>query len=344
MTTATTPRPIFIIGSPRSGTSVFTWAVGQHPNLLPIEETSWLARAATDLGVAYSIGSARGERSHLSAAGISRAEMFELSGRAFNELVVRGGERAEIGEADDAFAVRRAATDPKRRWVDGTPENSFAVYGIHLLFPEARFVHLVRDVRAVVRSLVNFSNAGGQDMAPTEAWQKWFDCVSSAHNAERALGSNVVLRLRHQELVDDPEGTLERCMAHVGEELHPDCLRPLGDRINSSNVAPTFDVDALDVEPELRVKADGLCAEVLDRDLTYAPDADVLDRMASDFAQRVRFTENLAGDRLRALEALRRVEREKAEAQRWALSLRGELEALRSRATAVDGVSSQPTG
>ena len=32
-------KPVFIIGSPRSGTSILTWALGQHPNLYPLEET-----------------------------------------------------------------------------------------------------------------------------------------------------------------------------------------------------------------------------------------------------------------------------------------------------------------
>ena len=38
----------------------------------------------------------------------------------------------------------------------GTPEYSLHICGLLKLFPQARFVHVFRDVDAVVRSMVNF--------------------------------------------------------------------------------------------------------------------------------------------------------------------------------------------
>jgi hypothetical protein len=35
-------KPIFIVGAPRSGTSILAWCLGQHPNILPQEESNWL--------------------------------------------------------------------------------------------------------------------------------------------------------------------------------------------------------------------------------------------------------------------------------------------------------------
>jgi hypothetical protein len=42
------------------------------------------------------------------------------------------------------------------RWVDGAPGNSFYICGLRKLFPQALFVHSVRDVTGVVRSLLTF--------------------------------------------------------------------------------------------------------------------------------------------------------------------------------------------
>ncbi|MEO7724865.1 MAG: sulfotransferase, partial [Chthoniobacterales bacterium] len=64
--------PVFIVGSPRSGTSILTWCLGQHPNLLGLEESNWMAPFAVDLAVAFRRGSARGERSQLSSMGMER--------------------------------------------------------------------------------------------------------------------------------------------------------------------------------------------------------------------------------------------------------------------------------
>ena len=112
------PRPVFIVGSPRSGTSVCTWALGQHSNILPLEETVWLPRVAVDLGVAHAVGSSRGERSHLSASGITREEMCATVGRALNKLVISHRTVTSTAEGHDAFQLTRSGADPTRRWVD----------------------------------------------------------------------------------------------------------------------------------------------------------------------------------------------------------------------------------
>jgi len=36
------PQPVFVVGMYRSGTSILTWALGQHPNLWALDETGWL--------------------------------------------------------------------------------------------------------------------------------------------------------------------------------------------------------------------------------------------------------------------------------------------------------------
>ena len=59
-------RPIFVVGSPRSGTSILTWCLGQHPNIFPVPESNWLGQFAINVQVSYEIGSARADRSILS--------------------------------------------------------------------------------------------------------------------------------------------------------------------------------------------------------------------------------------------------------------------------------------
>ena len=75
-------KPIFIVGSDRSGTTILTWCVGQHPNILAQEESNWIGRFAINVGVAYEIGTARAERSQLSALCVRREDFFALFGKS----------------------------------------------------------------------------------------------------------------------------------------------------------------------------------------------------------------------------------------------------------------------
>src|SRR5207249_10868777 len=134
-------------------------------------------------------------------------------------------------------------SDSKSRWVDGTPEYSLHICGLRKLFPGALFIHIVRDVDSVVRSLLNFDRLGEGSLVANEqeAYNYWLRTVSSCLLAERAYGPRVVLRLRHSDLVNEPEAAFRSLLNFLGEPYTPECLEPLAQRINSSNVPADFD-------------------------------------------------------------------------------------------------------
>ena len=82
-------KPIFVVGSPRSGTSILSWCLGHHPNMFPVPESNWMGDFAVNLGIAYQIGSARGDYSILSAMDVQDDEVFAAFGRTINELIMR---------------------------------------------------------------------------------------------------------------------------------------------------------------------------------------------------------------------------------------------------------------
>ena len=69
-------KPIFVVGSPRSGTSILTWCLGQHPNIFPVPESSWMDQFAVNVAISYVVGTARDNRTILSAMDRSREEFF----------------------------------------------------------------------------------------------------------------------------------------------------------------------------------------------------------------------------------------------------------------------------
>ena len=241
-------RPIFIVGSPRSGTSILTWCLGQHPNLLPLEESNWMAPFALDATVAFRRGSERGERSQISSMGMSRDEFLASFGSSIGSLIVRhrlefNSRARQAAETDPslahpAFKISRQEGEPKERWVNGTPEYSFGICGLRKLFPAAKFIHLVRNCDEVVPSMIHFTRVGGIKLAEDEedAYSQWKHYVNACLSAEKAYGSKIILRVFHHQLIQEPKDTIQELLDFVGESFDARCIEPLKKRINSSRV------------------------------------------------------------------------------------------------------------
>jgi hypothetical protein len=220
------PRPVFVLGPLRSGASLLTLSLGQHPNLLQVLETNWLERFGIGLQQAFGDGHLVRNRSQLPIDGIEIEDFFAHFGEAIDRLMLRS-----VDKIDDVTGDEPAAT-PYRpgRWLDGTPRNCFAVFVLTRLFPAARFIHIVRDVNEVVTALSSDDTRRHYrsrylGLTPKEAYRHWLDTTRACLDAERAFGSSVVMRVRRDDLVAVPEPTLRRCLDFLGEPFVPECLR-----------------------------------------------------------------------------------------------------------------------
>ena len=149
------------------------------------------------------------------------------------------------------------------------------------LFPEARFVHVVRDSDAVVRSLADpalgSAGATGGTQIPAhlrtrlsegEAADRWMAGARAGLEAERTLG-NRVLRVTYDQLVDAPEALVRRCLEFVKEEWDERCMRPL--RGLAPGAAAQAPVGETAKHDPLRAAARALSDELLGRRPAVAP-------------------------------------------------------------------------
>jgi hypothetical protein len=305
-------KPIFVVGSPRSGTSILTWCLGQHPNIIPLEESDWMGELAIDLAIYYQLGTSRGYYSLLSSMDVTTAEFFSVFGRTINDLILRHDidlERKRWRQAagpntpDDHFDTEFRL---KRRWVDGTPEYSFHICGLRKLFPQALFIHIFRDVSSVVRSMLHFHDLSGGNLVANEqeAYGYWLRTVRSCLLAERAYGPQVVYRLRHSDLVQTPEAAFRSVFGFLNEPFAPECLEPLAQRINSSNVPADFKIDLTKVDPSVLEQARQLCQEVEKGSQAHEPSIKAVDEIEAAFDERVKFVATLASEYRKALQKI----------------------------------------
>src|SRR5438552_10112221 len=256
-------KPIFVVGSPRSGTSILTWCLGQHPNIVPLPESGWMGDFAIDLAIRYQIGAARGDRSVLSAMDIQSDEFLASFGQTINQLIQRhrkdlerkrsGASRTSSGRIASTAKKRGSKSEPQKRWADGTPEYSFHICGLRKLFPKALFIHLVRDVSSVVPSMMSFYRVGGTHLVANEqeAYEYWLRAVRACVQAEKAYGSKVIYRLRYSDLITNSKAAIRSVLKFLGEPYAAACLEPLREKINSSRVSGNFRGEELRAKPSL---------------------------------------------------------------------------------------------
>jgi hypothetical protein len=143
--------------------------------------------------------------------------------------------------------VRMLALVPGLRAVEQTPETAFVLVAALRAYPQARAVHLVRDGRDVVCSLLergwlNAGRGGGDDarLAYGAGARFWvdpdrtseFEAASDAGRAAwawrayvtaaRAAGGERVLELRYESIASDPGAVAAALARHLG--IEPDDL------------------------------------------------------------------------------------------------------------------------
>jgi len=342
-------KPIFVVGSPRSGTSVLTWCLGQHPNIIALEESAGIGDLTIALAICYQMGTALGDYSLLSAMDVQKEEFFASFGQTINELILRHSvdlerKRWERAAAPNTprhhFLTGQSADILKARWVDGTPEYSFSICGLRKLFPNAVFIHIVRDVTRVVRSMLNFYRIAGVSLVGNEqeAYDYWFRAVSSCLLAEQAYGPAVVFRLRYSELIDQPEASLRSLLNFLGESFAAECLAPLEKRINSSNVPADFKLGHPDTDPAVVERATRLCAEIEATPQPSEASPASADKIEAAFNQRLQYVATLESEYAKAQQEVKRLNTENvrniARAERLAKEIKGKravIEDLRAR-------------
>jgi hypothetical protein len=193
------PMP-FIVGTGRCGSTLLRLMLDSHPSLALPDETHFIPRLARLAG--------SGANLHQLVDALRTDERWAGFGITSEALLARAGTRREppVEALLRAFYEGYAARFGKTRYGDKTPPYVFEMPLVRQLFPEARFVHLVRDGRDVALSMREKAWWGPKTLAETASW--WTITILMAR--AQGAGAPDYLEVRYEDLVQQPEETLRR--------------------------------------------------------------------------------------------------------------------------------------
>ncbi|RNL87488.1 sulfotransferase family protein [Halostreptopolyspora alba] len=217
-------RPIIVLGCPRSGTTLLQLMLHAHPRIAVPPETRfvtsvyWHRKRYGDLREPDNL---RGLAEWIVRTKKTRFADLGLDAEETIDEIVNGP--PTLGSALGTVFRRYARKFDKPRWGDKRPAYHHSIPQLARMFPDAQFVHLIRDGRDCVGSLKNMSWYRGDSYA---AIATWAEAIDNGRAAARELGSGRFYELQYEQLIGDPEGELSALCGFLGEEFHPAMCEP----------------------------------------------------------------------------------------------------------------------
>ena len=226
--------PVFIVGYFRSGTSLLQSLLAGHPDIavLPGEanwftgertrrfddvHAQWIRRLVSPDGLPpfWTLGRPW-------EGGDDGYERFTRSLLSFAARRPHGHDL--LGDIAAAYAACRSGAP--RLWAEKTPGNELHVREIVAAYPNARFLHTVRDPRATVASIIAFNRARrtfpGMPVAAAELARS----LTAARTNAAEHGADRYLVVRYEELVAGPERETRRIADFLGVEWNETLTAP----------------------------------------------------------------------------------------------------------------------
>jgi hypothetical protein len=216
---ATSISPIFLVGCPRSGTTLLQQMLDAHPDVAIAPEIHFVRRFWQNRDAYGSLDSSDQFRRLLTdIMAIPEFAEMELDADRFSEAAWQSDRTyaALFQLLLQQFAHRRGVNV----FGEKTPNNVLHMETLQTFFPSARFIHLVRDPRDVVNSWRSVPWSTGSIAGDAEIWEYY---VSSARNCSDSVQA-ALLTVHYEQLVVSPEETLRSLCEFVGIEFTPAML------------------------------------------------------------------------------------------------------------------------
>ncbi|MFI7698367.1 sulfotransferase family protein [Nonomuraea sp. NPDC049480] len=217
-------RPVFVIGCPRSGTTMLQLMLHSHPRMAVPPETRFLVPAYYRRRTWGDLRITSRRRALAQWIATDRSTKFrelKIDKEEFVRQAVAGPGSlgSVIGTAFRMYADRF----DKARWGDKRPSYVKQVDMLLRLFPDAQFIHLIRDGRDCVSSLKEMP---WYTLDSFHAVSTWAEAIDAGGKLKRTLPEDTYYELRYEDLTDDPATELKKLCHFLEEDFAPSMISP----------------------------------------------------------------------------------------------------------------------
>jgi len=208
---------LFIVGCARSGTTLVHRIVDAHPEIAISPEMHWITREFESRNglVASELVS--------ELTGHKRFAQFEIPREQFVALLGSGEALPYPTFLNRVFGLYGKIKN-KPLVGNKTPAFVRSIPTFHSLWPDAKFVHIIRDGRDVCISILNWKKADRivgryasweeDPVSTTALW--WERKVRKGREDGAALGPGLYHEMHYEDLIDDPQRECKRLCAFLG--------------------------------------------------------------------------------------------------------------------------------
>lgn len=227
--------PVFVIGGPRSGTTLVRLMLTCHPALVVPPECGFIAWLHPRFGEWDGAAFSDSSRIASFAQAVSQCRKFETWGIRAEAIESSLRDEPVGGYAEACARVYRlygaGRGKPSARWGDKNNTYVGAVPLLRALYPAARFLHVVRDGRDVACSyrevMAAPSDSPYRPRLPTgitDIAQAWLEATRQVSIALSDASDGATCTIRYEDLAADPQLQAARVCAWLGLAFDPAML------------------------------------------------------------------------------------------------------------------------
>lgn len=230
MTQTNLRGPVFIVGAPRSGTTLLQYMLRSHPALsLPTGESHFFIPLYRNAEAYGDLSKLENVRRIFQAMEAQSAEFLhtDLHGLKFDverlahEAVAAG--RCTMRDIISGMFETNAAGESKPRWGDKTPYYVLHIPKLLEWWPDAQIIHIVRDGRDVALSMFGRRHdfRAYNTYSAAKLWEQY---VATGHKLGQAVPSRQYLELRYEDMISDQKAALQKICGFLDETYSDDLL------------------------------------------------------------------------------------------------------------------------